>query len=278
MDLDRISSLKPNEVIIGKNLDKAAVKQHMVRLCEKSNEIVKHQRKLDKLNFVLKQLNQIQSIRMNTSNAADLFEIHKCIRRGQSSLVVGVEIELVNKSMRIENDSHYLLVCVRFEKLGTNQSSYWKYKFEKLRANSHKVFMDSSGELNRQYYPGLVKLYLVYDVRSFLAQSDEMDVENLSEFSMCLYECEFKIDEFFGADNLNENRIEPNMSQILWNVFGEYYKKYNFSERLDEMWKSLSIQGLIGTENLFSGKTINLLDGLYLRFLEFKQKIKSCFS
>lgn len=237
------STSKQPQTVIAHRKDKTAVKEHIAKLCQTSNEIVKCQQRLDKLNFCLKKLNQLQSIRLGQ----DQFPMRKHLRYNENRVLI--EIELTNKSLIVDNsDSYYLYTCVRFD------SEYWTNKCEKLKPwelnKKHVIRLDITENINRQLYPDLVKVYLVYDVMSFLKSSindcrkNEHEINSLNEFSVCLCQAEFRLDEFFEID-VKPDLIGQRSCEILWHIFTEYYRKFRPDfDRLEKIWTCMSFDGL----------------------------------
>lgn len=237
----------------------------MEKLCKKSNEVVKYQQKLDKLNFVLKQINQIETIRtQNEKNR--YFEVNKRLKI-KPSKQVAIEVELKNKSMSIENnDSYYLFVCVKFE---NSNSYYWTNKCERLWSSlnkvdsKHLIRIDATEAiLNRLFLPAKLKVYLVYDVDGFLS-----DVENSrpfwNEFSVCLHESDFELDDFFSSDAKSDSTCLEASCDVLWHLIAGFRSKFRPDlNRLEDIWTGLSISG-ISMESNTNGKTNYFLLNLY---------------
>lgn len=305
-------SLKENSNLTingSSKIDKHAIKQQLGKLCQKSNEIVECQRRLDKLNLALKQLNQLQTIRM--LNASNLVEIRKSLVRtsgnnaGGSRCELFVQVEFENKSLQLETDTHYLLVCVKLEKLAGYSSntsasydSYWSSRFDKLRGSSNATMRINitTDYFERHFYPAFLKVYLIYDVNSLIDTSAQDEYSSAAmkshssclknnEFTVCLYACQFQLDEFFFLSADSRFRPECLLStlppplqgtNLLWSVFSEFYKRYknNSQRRVDDIWTCLSVvEDLQRLASFLSPKVLNTINGRYLNGFFNKKKI-----
>lgn len=260
---------RTSELTVENKVDKTIVKECLAKLCHKSNQIVATQRRLDILNFALKQLNQLQSIRIQRQHSPDnsldshFYEIKKFIRKSSINSNSSIEIEFTNKAIQIDQDCFYLFTCVQFEKLANSKSFFWINKCESFKTNlkpnqKHLTHIEFPNVvLNRLCYPTSVSVYLIYDVNAFFGKQSNFEFdkekinltsEHLNEFSVCLYQSKFNFEDYFTLSGIEQTSISQDFghnTDVLFYLLWNYYKRFktNFNQ-LENIWTSLSVKGV----------------------------------
>jgi hypothetical protein len=246
--------------------DTILVKNCIDKLCILSNKIVQAQLKIDKLNLTLKQLNILQTIRMNINSIKEknIFEIEKKFNCSQ------IEIIVTNKNAQLDdnfNGSHLILTSIQMNKaLFHANAFYWANKCENFNAlkpnTKHITNFDIEPLVKDNTFPLQVNVYLIFDTRNYLDftpdstdqlysslneqhlfESEKRQENNLSEFSVCIYQSQFDLGDFFNINELdtlnNRKCFELNQLTLQYHMVMTCNQKLNIIKNLENLWTKL---------------------------------------
>ena len=297
INLDETPSSLTETKLESNTTDTTQVKKCLNKLCLISNQIVKTQLKLDKLNLALKQLNILQTIRLNTNNFVaekSFFAVEKQFISGSAQL----EITITNKNAHLDDNFNgsYLVMCsVQLNKaLFQHESLYWLSKCEQFVAikpnTKHIVKFDLLEHVRNKFFPLRVNIYLVFDTRNyldcsaksdnklysnlneqFLFESNKMcDNYSLSEFSVCIHQSKFNLNDLFNENGEISNRMcDINEFSMQFNLLMNCNQRLNANKNLEGLWTRLSMDGIAENEHFFLK---------YLKCVCQSIKIQGCFS
>ena len=261
----------PNDIKHDSHADKSAVKNCLDKLCQVSNQIVKTQLKLDKLNLALKQLNILQTIRL--SNAKNVyFQVEKNFIKN-----VSLEIAITNRTAQLDNDfkrSYLIISSIQLNKaLFHTESFYWLSKCEQfcaIKPNSkHVVDFDLVEAMKNKFFPFQINIYLIFDTQSyldfsantpnlnekFLFESNKRSENFLKEFSVCIYQSKFSLSDYFvnSSENLqvSSEALEIHEFSMEFNLLMNCNKQLNASKNLDSLWARIGIQSISQDDTFF---------------------------
>ena len=242
VNLEENNSNVNNDIKSDTKTDSLMVKNCCQKLCLLSNQIVKTQLKLDKLNIVLKQLSILQTIRFNISSSAEksFFLIEKTFNEAS------FEVTIKNKNIQLDdnfNRSYLILTSIQLNKpINTNQVFYFLSKcdfFDAIKPNTkHTINFKLSEILKNRYFPYKISIYLIFDVRNYLDlvqtsenqlylslneqylfEIDKKHDNYLSEFAVCIYDSKLDVMDFFSHSELessNRKSFENNEVSLVF--------------------------------------------------------------
>lgn len=267
LHLEDSNSSLPQEFKLETKTDTTMVKNCIDKLCILSNKIVQAQLKLDKINLALKQINILQTIRMDKSyyNAKSLFAIEKKFNYSQ------LEITILNKNAQLDdnfNGSHLILTSIQMSKaLFHSNSFYWTNKCEHFNAikpnTKHVVNFDTASLIRNNMFPLQLNIYLIFDLRNYLDfasgnqstvneqwlfEFDKRQENSLNEFAVCIFQSEFELNDFFNtseSDGIsNRKNVEFSDFSLQFNMLMSCNHKLNLIKNLENIWNKVCFRDI----------------------------------
>ena len=256
MDLDQDLTTDIEE---DTKVDASNVKNSLGKLCLISNQIVKTQLKLDKLNLTLKQLNILQAIRLNQNNSETFFTMEKNFTHAMFSVTV--------KNLNAHLDGSFLILTSIQLKKPHIFPFIWLNKCEHFNAIKpnlkHVVDFKLSKLLKNNYFPFYLTIHLIFDTKNnvdftetenkitnlneqYMFEMDKRYDNSLSEFSVCIYRTEFNLSDFFKvieSEFANNDRILPvNEFSLKFNILTKLNRQLNLVQNMGNLWSTVKYE------------------------------------